>query len=89
MDIDERSIKINLLAKNNVPWFLDLNAADSIKLPFKKINQHRLDCKFENMNYFITTEKGIFSKPSDSTVVRISPEKNGLVLNMAATNKTK
>jgi hypothetical protein len=87
MDIDERSIKINLLAKDNVKWFLDLNAADSVKLPFQKINLHRLDCRFENMDYSITTKKGIFSKPNDSTVVRISPEKNSLEIKMAVENK--
>jgi hypothetical protein len=89
LDIDERSIKINLLAKNNIQWFLDLNAADNAKLPFEKISQHRLDCRFENMNYSITTGTGTFSKPNNSTVVRISPEKNSLVLNLATINKAK
>lgn len=89
MDIDEKFTKINLVSKNTVKWFLDLSAADGIQLPFTKITPHQVDCLFEKMNYAVKTSKGSFSKPTDSTVIRISPEKNMIVLNFATVNEIK
>lgn len=89
MDMDERTFKINLVSHNPLKWFLDLTAADNAKLPFKKISTHQIDCRFEQMNYAVKTTKGLFSKPSDSTIIRISPEKKWLVLNFATVNELK
>jgi hypothetical protein len=86
MDIDERKIKITITGENSINWFLDLTTATTANLPFKKINAHQVECSFENMNYVVTTTKGIFSKPMDSTVVRITAEKDGMVINFATHN---
>ena len=83
MDIDERQIKINMPGEKAINWFLDLTTATTNNLPFKKISPHQVDCSFENMNYAVRTTKGIFSKPTDSTVLRITPEKNALLINFA------
>ena len=84
MDIDERKIKISLRGAKPVDWFLDLSAAEKAGLPFQKISPSRVDCRFENMDYSITTTQGSFSKPKDAAVLRISPEGNTLILNLAA-----
>jgi hypothetical protein len=84
MDIDERKIKIAMAASAMVDWFLDLSAADKASLPFNAIQPRRLDCRFENSNYSITTSAGSFSKPNDTTALRITPQKNMVVLNFAA-----
>ncbi|MDP4283725.1 MAG: hypothetical protein Q8891_04840 [Bacteroidota bacterium] len=89
MDIDERQIKINITGDQSINWFLDLTAAPAANLPFQNINSTRVDCRFENMNYSITTSKGIFSKPSDSTILRIAPEKNVIILNLAGVSQKK
>jgi hypothetical protein len=86
MDINERQITINIPGEKPINWFLDLTTAPNANLPFKKISPHRVDCTFENMTYVVTSTKGIFSKPTDSTVVRIVPEKNAMVLNFAERN---
>ena len=83
IDMDERQIKMYIPGEEPINWFLDLTTAANAKLPFKKINQQEVICNFENMDYSITSSKGSFSKPTDSTVVRMTPEKNQLVLNLS------
>jgi hypothetical protein len=83
MDIDERQITMSILGGKSINWFLDLTTADNINLPFKKISPSRVDCRFENMDYSIRTTKGSFSKPNDSTVLRMTPEMNSLKFNFA------
>jgi len=89
MDIDERKIKISITGAGSVDWFLDLSAADNASLPFKTISPYRLDCRFENMDYSITTTEGSFSKPNDAMALRITPKMNTMILNLASTNTTK
>ncbi|MGH2648295.1 MAG: hypothetical protein ACRDE8_12035, partial [Ginsengibacter sp.] len=89
MDIDERQIRINIQGAKTINWFLDLTVAPAANLPFKEISPNRVDCRFGNMNYFITTTKGTFSKPNDSTVLRIEPVKDAVVLNLSGVNEQK
>lgn len=83
MDIDEEQIKIDIPGASSINWFLDLTAAPSAHLPFKTINPKQVICEFENMKYQVSAAKGSFSKPNDSTVLRITPENNVLLLNLA------
>ena len=82
MDMDERQIKMKLEGKP-IDWFLDLTAGDTTKLPFTRVSPGRVECRFDGMNYSITAPAGIFSKPDDTTVFRITPEGNKLVLDLA------
>jgi len=82
MDIDERKIKITLTGAKSADWFLDLSAGEKANLPFKKINPHQVLCQFENMDYAIAATEGSFSKPNDTTVLRIAPERNTMTLNL-------
>ena len=88
IDIDERQIKMKVEAKKTINWFLDMTTADNVNLPFQQINPSRIDCQFEGMNYFITATKGLFSKPDDGVVFRITPAQNTLILNLSQTNPT-
>lgn len=83
MDIDEGKIKIDIPGASSINWFLDLTAAPSARLPFKTINPQQVTCEFEDMKYHVNAVKGNFSKPNDSTVLRIAPENNVLLLNLA------
>lgn len=83
MNIDEQQIRIEITGGQSVNWFLDLTTATTANLPFKTVDPKKVNCSFENMNYSVTTTRGIFSKPNDSTVLRITPEKNVMVLNLA------
>lgn len=83
MDIDERQIKMNVTGVKSLDWFLDLTTADNIKLPFRNINTHRIDCQFDVMKYSIIAQKGSFSKPNDAIIFRVKPEKNSLILKLS------
>lgn len=82
MDIDESSIHISLKGAASPIWFLDLTAAKTETLPFKKINAKSIDCLFEHLPYTVNAVKGTFSVPDDSTLIRMQPEGNLLQLNM-------
>jgi len=82
IDIDERQVKVKVESEKPINWFLDMTTAENVKLPFIKINPSRIECQFEGMNYFITATKGLFSKPHEDVVFRITAAKNTLVLNL-------
>jgi hypothetical protein len=90
MNIDERQIKIDLVGEkaraHSLNWFLDLTVSGKADLPFKEIKPRRIGCEFQHMKYWITATKGAFSKPNDSTVLRMRPEMNSLILNLAERN---
>ena len=80
MDIDEKQIKIILISEESINWFLDLTAAENVKLPFVSVKPKKIECLFEGMSYSVSTTNGFFSKPDDSKVFRIAPVKNLLIL---------
>ena len=97
MDLDERRIKIKIMGAGgqrpgaegrvmgaeSADWFLDLSVADRARLPWVTIGAHRVDCRFEQMDYAIVSEAGVFSGEGGSTALRIRPERGILVLDMA------
>lgn len=83
IDIDEKQIAMKVEGVKSNSWFLDLTTADSVTLPFKKINPSRVDCEFEGMNYFIEAARGSFSKLNNGTVFRITPNDNKITLDLA------
>lgn len=89
IDIDEQQIEMKMEGSNSIDWFLDLTTAASATLPFETISSDRIDCKFGEMNYFISAQKGAFSKPNDGLAFRITPAANALQLNFAETNQAK
>ena len=88
MDIDESTIKMKITGKTPVNWFLDLSAASSASLPFKKISPRTVDCQFEGMDYQVSAVAGSFSQPAEGGVVRITAAMNEIVLNLAGTDKS-
>ncbi len=89
MDINERSINIRLKGSSSANWFLDLTAAKKDALPFTKVNAKSIDCLFEKLPYTVNAVKGIFSIPNDSTLIRMQPEGNSLVLRMTGDKEQK
>jgi hypothetical protein len=81
IDINEREIQMKMEGNTNpIPWYFDLTTAEGVDLPFQEINPKHVDCTFDNMKYTVTTQKGSFLKTG--RVLRISPEKNALILKM-------
>jgi hypothetical protein len=87
IDLDESRIKMHMTGKEPIYWFLDLTTAPNAGLPFQKINSQEVICRFDKMDYSVTGNKGSFSKPNDSTVLRMTPEKNELILNLSGLKK--
>ena len=83
IDLSEGLVKINLVSKTKIDWYLELNTPPTDKLPFEKIDSKELDCKFENTAYKLKAVKGSFSKPGTSAIFRLQPDGNSIVLNMA------
>ena len=83
IDIDEKQIAMKIEGEKSNNWLLDLTTADSVKLPFKKINSSHVDCEFEGMNYFIKATKGTFSTVDAKKIFRITPQNNSIILNFA------
>ncbi len=83
VDFDERQVHITVRGGTPIAWFLDLTAADEAALPFTQVTPGRIDCAFEGLQYSVATPEGGFSKPGTGQVIRMSPVKNVLVLNLA------
>ncbi len=83
MNFDEKQISIHLLTKDSVKWHFDLSVADSVKLPFETISSNRIACRFDGFPYAITTSQGSFIKRNGDQVLRMIPDKNTLVLQLA------
>ncbi|HTE31923.1 MAG TPA: hypothetical protein VK666_16190 [Chryseolinea sp.] len=88
IDLSEIQIKMRLVGAKTIDWFLDLNTATGIKLPFNAVNTKSIECNFEGMKYSIKTGKGIFSKPDNGFVFRISPEVNAITLDVSGRVKS-
>jgi hypothetical protein len=82
-EMDENKLQIKLESENPFNWFLDLTTAENAILPFEQITAKKLSCAFEGMDYSISTNKGAFSEPEEGIKLRITPENNTLVLNLA------
>jgi hypothetical protein len=81
IDINEHEIQIKMEGNiKEIPWYFDLTTAEGADLPFQKINPKHVDCMFDNMKYNVIAKKGSFSKTGSD--LRISPEKNALILKM-------
>jgi len=78
---DEKQIKITRKGNTFLKWFLDLNTAEKVKLPFREITDSRITGQFKGINFSVSATKGTFSKRK-GTIFRIFPEKNGLSMNM-------
>lgn len=80
MELSERKMVVKLVGGGMSDWFFELTTAEGVQLPFETIGAQRVDCSFEGMKYGVRAEKGMFSKPGDGAVLRVSPEGNMISL---------
>ncbi|HVW95216.1 MAG TPA: hypothetical protein VHA56_04570 [Mucilaginibacter sp.] len=76
-----QDMKITLTGQASANWYLDLNVADDVKLPFGTVSAKEVSGFFDNMKYVLKADKGYFSK-APGTVFRLSPENNQIGLDM-------
>jgi len=90
IDIDEKQLKMTITGEKSANWLLDLAAASTAALPFKKITASAIDCNFEGMNYSVKAITGSFSQPDDDgDVLRITPKMNTITLNLSGESQVK
>lgn len=65
--------------KNN--WYLELNTAPEVELPFLKIEPQKLSCRFRNWPYSARLKAGQFIKERDKPL-KIIPDNNRIVLDL-------
>jgi hypothetical protein len=82
IDMDEKSLTMNLESNKEIRWHLDLLAADSVALPFTKVSGKSIDCRFRGRDYVVEIDKGTVSVPGDRKF-RIAPAEGMLMLNLA------
>jgi hypothetical protein len=80
IDLNEQQMKISLVSNDKIDWFLDLNTALGVNLPFINVNKKRINCSFENMKYRIHATRGNFSTPDNDAVLRVTPTLNKVEL---------
>jgi hypothetical protein len=83
VDLKENSVEIRFKGRQQADWFLDLNITNPVKLPFGAIQTNHIDFSFDNHSYQLFAEKGSFEKPSNSSIFRIKPQGDTLILKMA------
>jgi hypothetical protein len=83
MELSESKVTMRLTADRGVRWFLDLNTADSVKLPFRTISPTGIDCLFEGMKYRINVGKGSCSGPENDADLRIRPRDGVIILDLS------
>ncbi|MEO8853805.1 MAG: hypothetical protein ABI359_08500 [Ginsengibacter sp.] len=81
--LTENQMEISIAGNDSVKWFLDLDTANGVKLPFTSVNSNKVNAVFEGLNYYVTAKQGSFSKPANGVVFRISPKGNNLILNFS------
>ncbi|MDP9081076.1 MAG: hypothetical protein M3O71_26970 [Bacteroidota bacterium] len=87
MDLSEGQVKMVLVTREHIDWFLDLNTSKEAKLPFVGVKSKQVDCSFEGMKYNFAAMRGTFSKPADGAVWRLKPQKNTIMLNVGGAAK--
>lgn len=80
--VNERFCEISMEGSKTKDWFLDLSTGETARLPFMSITPKRVDCRFDDMAYHVTTDSGRFLKTKGS-VFRVKPDKNKIILNFA------
>ena len=84
IELDEKSIRMSVKSDREIKWYIELHAAKSARLPFTRISRKRIDCRFEGMDYFVSTERGTFARSGGDHSYRVLPEQDMLILNLAS-----
>ncbi|OQP64169.1 hypothetical protein A3860_22450 [Niastella vici] len=84
IDLNEQQLVVKWQGEPGIDWYLELNTAKDVPLPFKKVDAGAINCQFENMNYRIRAEKGTCSQPGNGAVLHISQQGGSIVLNFSS-----
>jgi hypothetical protein len=80
--LQEDKFTLRLNSPQPVDWYLELNSADHVELPFESVDAKGIDCRFEGMKYRVGVSKGVCLKPDNGAALRIRPQDNKIVVEM-------
>ncbi len=83
---DENKIEINLESVRKLDWFLELDVAENLELPFKSITSEKIESQFDEMEYITKVLTGEFSTPGNGGEFRVTPDYNQIILNFSGKN---
>ena len=83
LKFNEASVSISATGELKDKWFFELSSDEEAELPFAKIDRKKLSCTFKETPYSIVATSGSFTL-SDGSGLRITPEKNSLVLDLSS-----
>jgi len=87
MDMDEKELKMTLVSDHAYTWYFDMTTAADAKLPFEKITDKQIDCRFEDMDYVFKPIKGSFSEPGSGVLFRLKPQMNTILFDLSSIKK--
>ncbi len=62
IDLRERGISMKITGVKDANWFLELRAAETVRLPFEEFGVDRIGCRFEGMEYEVRVRSGKVEK---------------------------
>ncbi len=83
IELSDKTVRMQLISDKDIHWFFDLNTTETAQLPFTQLQPQSLGCSFGGMKYLVRTREGSFSKPANGSVIRINPESNRILLDLA------
>ena len=78
----DTQLKISVEKAGAQDWFLDLEAADSAKTPFKEMSAHQVKAVFEGTAYTVSVSQGTVSKAAGA-LFRLRPENGKIILDFS------
>ena len=79
MVFTDRQIAMSMMAPAGTKWFLDLDAARDVKLPYQKISARRVKAQSEGMSYTVDLSKG---KIDSHNILRFNPDHNQILIDL-------
>lgn len=81
-ELDERQISMRVESSQQIDWYWDLNVKAGAELPFTNIDSSVIKCEFDGMIYWINAKEGTFSSSFSTSVFRLNPVHNSIILRM-------
>jgi hypothetical protein len=82
IDLKENSIVITRKGVKREDWFFDLKVTNQTELPLADIQTDHIDYIFDNHPYKLVAINGSFEKPANSSVFRIKPKGDIVILKL-------
>jgi len=82
IDCNERNFTIRFEDTSPLNWYLDFSSAANAQLPFTNIQSKNIACKFEDFNYNVMADEGLFAPSLNNASFKIRPTNNKITLRL-------